>query len=195
LLVMAFGGQRKNGESFVTGELLAGGSGAGRGVDGVDAIEADVTNCMNLPAEAMELEAPIRINRWSLKTDSGGAGTWRGGLGQIKEFEVLDDVDGSLSFSHRGERHFVPAAGINGGGPGACARSWITRTDGTTEMIPSKVVTRLAPGDKLVIETAGAGGYGPPSERSRDALARDVADGKINPEAAGRDYGLAVAKS
>jgi len=195
LLVMAFGGQRKNGESFVTGELLAGGSGAGRGVDGVDAIEADVTNCMNLPAEAMELEAPIRINRWSLKTDSGGAGTWRGGLGQIKEFEVLDDVDGSLSFSHRGERHFVPAAGMNGGGPGACARSWITRTDGTTEMIPSKVVTRLAPGDKLVIETAGAGGYGPPSERSRDALARDVADGKINPEAAGRDYGLAVAKS
>jgi len=106
LLVMAFGGQRKNGESFVTGDLLAGGSGAGRGFDGIDAIESDVTNCMNLPAEAMELEAPIRVNRWSLKTDSGGPGTWRGGLGQIKEFEVLDDVEGSISFSHRGERHF-----------------------------------------------------------------------------------------
>ena len=84
---------------------------------------------------------------------------------------------------------------MNGGGPGACARSWITRAGGTTETIPSKVVTRLAPGDKLVIETAGAGGYGPPSERSQDALARDAADGKVSPEAAVRDYGIAVAKS
>ncbi len=194
LLVMAFGGQRRNGESFVTGELLAGGSGAGSGFDGVDAIESDVTNCMNLPAEAMELEAPIRINRWSLKTDSGGCGAWRGGLGQIKEFEVLDDVEGSLSFSHRGERHFLPAAGMSGGGPGACARSWITRKDGTEETIPSKVVTRLAPGDKLVIETAGGGGYGTPAERNRTALEGDVANGKVSREAAGRDYGRPVAK-
>ena len=189
LLVMAFGGQRKNGESFVTGDLLAGGSGAGRGFDGIDAIESDVTNCMNLPAEAMELEAPIRVNRWSLKTDSGGAGTWRGGLGQIKEFEVLDDVEDSLSFSHRGERHFVPAAGVNGGGSGALARSWITRKDGTTETIQSKIVTRMAPGDKLVIETAGAGGYGPPEERDRQAVERDVLDGKISREAAESVYG------
>ncbi len=180
LLVMAFGGQRKSGESFVTGELLAGGSGAGNGSDGVDAVEADVTNCMNLPAEAMELEAPIRINRWSLKRDSGGAGTWRGGLGQIKEFEILDDVEGALSFSHRGERHFLPASGMNGGEPGACARSWITRADGSTEIIPSKVVTRLAPGDRLVIETAGAGGYGPPAARDPEAVRRDIADGKVS---------------
>ena len=189
LLVMAFGGQRKNGESFVTGDLLAGGSGAGRGFDGIDAIESDVTNCMNLPAEAMELEAPIRVNRWSLKTDSGGAGTWRGGLGQIKEFEVLDDVEDSLSFSHRGERHFVPAAGVNGGESGALARSWITRKDGTTETIQSKIVTRLAPGDKLIIETAGAGGYGPPEERDPHAVERDVLDGKISREAAESIYG------
>jgi len=50
---------------------------------------------------------------------------------------------------------------VNGGGPGALARSWIVRKDGTTETIQSKVVTRLAPGDKVVIETAGGGGYGP----------------------------------
>lgn len=195
LLVMAFGGQRKNGESFVTGELLAGGSGAGNGFDGIDAVESDVTNCMNLPAEAMELEAPIRINRWSLRADSGGPGTWRGGLGQIKEFEVLEDVENGLSFSHRGERHFVAAAGAKGGGAGACARSWITRKDGTDEMIPSKVVTRLWPGDRLVIETAGAGGYGPPAERERAAVARDVADGKVSMEAAERIYGAGLTKS
>ncbi len=180
LLVMAFGGQRRDGSAFVTGELLSGGSGAGNGFDGVDAIETDATNCMNLPAEAMELEAPIRINRWCLRTDSGGAGTWRGGLGQVKEFEVLDDVEGTLAFSHRGERHFVPADGMKGGRAGACARSWIERGDGTTEVIPSKLVTRLAPGDRLVIETAGAGGYGEPSQRAAAAVTTDIADGKVS---------------
>jgi N-methylhydantoinase B len=180
LLVMAFGGQRKDGSAFVTGELLSGGSGAGNGFDGVDAIETDATNCMNLPAEAMELEAPIRINRWCLRADSGGAGTWRGGLGQIKEFEVLDDVEGTLSFSHRGERHFVPAEGMNGGLAGACARSWIARRNGTSEVIPSKLVTRLAPGDRLVIETAGAGGYGEPGRRAAEAVRADIADGKVS---------------
>jgi N-methylhydantoinase B/oxoprolinase/acetone carboxylase alpha subunit len=180
LLVMAFGGQRKDGTPFVTGELLSGGSGAGNGFDGVDAIETDATNCMNLPAEAMELEAPIRINRWCLKTDSGGPGTWRGGLGQIKEFEVLDDVEGTLSFSHRGERHFVAAQGMSGGGAGACARSWITRRDGATEVIASKLVTRLAPGDRLVIETAGGGGYGEPARRDAGAVMSDLADGKVS---------------
>jgi N-methylhydantoinase B len=188
LLVMAFGGQRRDGSTFVTGELLSGGSGAGNGFDGVDAIETDATNCMNLPAEAMELEAPIRINRWSLKPDSGGAGAWRGGLGQIKEFEVLGDVDGSISFSHRGERHFVPADGMNGGRSGACARSWITRADGRTEIIQSKLVTRLAPGERLVIETAGAGGYGPPETRTEDGVKADVANGKITVEAATTVY-------
>jgi N-methylhydantoinase B len=186
LLVMAFGGQRKDGTPFVTGELLSGGSGAGNGFDGVDAIETDATNCMNLPAEAMELEAPIRINRWCLNADSGGPGTWRGGLGQIKEFEVLEDVEGTLSFSHRGERHFVPAPGMRGGGAGACARSWITRRDGTTEVIASKVVTRLAPGDRLVIETAGAGGYGDPTRRRAEAVIGDVADGKVSAQPGAR---------
>lgn len=188
LLVMAFGGLRKDGTPFVTGELLAGGSGAGNGFDGVDAVETDATNCMNLPAEAMELEAPIRINRWSLNTDSGGAGTWRGGLGQLKEFEVLADVEDSISFSHRGERHFQPAAGMAGGASGACARSWITRADGREEVIQSKIVTRLAPGDRLVIATAGAGGYGPPEGRDRERLGEDVADGKVGQVAATKAY-------
>lgn len=179
LLVMAFGGRTKSGENFVTGELLAGGSGAGNGFDGVDAIETDATNCMNLPAEAMELEAPIRVNRWTLRAGSGGDGTWRGGLGQVKEYEVLDDVDGALSFSHRGERHFVPAAGAAGGAAGAPAKSWITRRDGSSVTIHSKIVTQLSPGDKLVIETAGAGGFGPPAARSAEARRADMADGKL----------------
>jgi N-methylhydantoinase B len=188
LLVMAWGGQRRDGTAFVTGELLAGGAGGGRGFDGVDAIETDATNCMNLPAEAMELEAPIRIRRWELVRDSGGAGTNRGGLGQLKEYEVLDDVAGTMSFSHRGERHFVAASGLDGGAPGGMARSWIDRKNGQAEVIPSKIVTRLMPGDRVTISTAGGGGYGPPEARPASEIERDIADGKISQETARTTY-------
>lgn len=179
LLVMAWGGQRRNGQPFVTGELLAGGAGAGNGFDGVDAIETDATNCMNLPVEAMELDAPIRVRRWQLVRGSGGAGRFRGGLGQLKEYEVLDDLAGSMSYSHRGERHFTAAAGLAGGESGGMAHSVITRADGTSEVIPSKVVTRLGVGDSVVISTAGGGGYGEPAARDPDAVAKDLANGKV----------------
>ena len=121
LVVMAFGGQRRDGSGFVTGDLLAGGSGAAPDRDGVDAIETDATNCMSVPAEAMELEAPIRVRRCELRRDTGGAGAFRGGLGLVKEFEILDDVRGPVSFSHRGERHFHPAGGARGGSSGGLA--------------------------------------------------------------------------
>ena len=188
LLVMAWGGRRRDGASFVTGELLAGGAGAGQGRDGVDAIETDASNCMNLPVEAMELDAPIRVRRWQLVPDSGGAGTFRGGLGQLKEYEILDDLTGTMSYSHRGERHFVAAQGAHGGGAGALARSWIVRGDGREEIIPSKIVTRVAPGDRIVVTTAGGGGYGAPDERATDRLAEDVANGKVGDEAAANRY-------
>jgi N-methylhydantoinase B len=167
LLVMAFGGHWADGSPFVTGELLAGGSGAGLGYDGVDAIETDATNCMNLPAEAMELEAPIRVRRWAVRRGSGGEGRFRGGRGQVKEYEVLPAILGTLTFSHRGERHAVPAQGLAGGGPGACAVSTIHRADGTVETIASKRVTTLSPGDRVVVETAGGGGWGRPEKGGR----------------------------
>lgn len=176
---MAWGGQRRDGRPFVTGELLAGGAGAGNGFDGVDAIETDATNCMNLPVEAMELDAPIRVLRWELVPGSGGDGAFLGGRGQLKEYEVLDDVAGTISYSHRGERHFVAADGLAGGKSGALARSWITRAGGQEEVIPSKIVTHLAPGDRVVITTAGGGGYGLPEARDPDSARRDIADGKV----------------
>lgn len=183
LLVMAWGGQNRAGKSFVTGELLSGGAGAGPGFDGVDAIETDATNCMNLPVEAMELDAPIRVRRWQLVPDSGGAGTYRGGLGQLKEYEILDDIAGTISYSHRGERHFMAADGLAGGAPGAMAHSVITRADGRQETIPSKTVTRLGPGDRVVIATPGGGGFGDPAKRDTAATVRDIADGKVTSKA------------
>jgi len=190
LLVMAFGGHWQGGRPFVTGELLAGGSGAGQGFDGIGAIETDATNCMNLPAEAMELEAPIRVLRWELRRDSGGAGRFRGGQGQEKEFEILATAEGPVSFTHRGERHFVAAQGLEGGGAGACAQSVIRRAAGGEEPIASKRVTELAAGDRVVIGTAGGAGWGPPAARDRAQVAADLADGRIGAAAAAADHGL-----
>ena len=185
LLVLAFGGARPDGTRYVTGELVAGGSGASSGKDGVDVIETDATNCMNQPAEALELDAPIRVNQVALRRDSGGAGAKRGGLGIIREYEILH---GEVRFTHRGERHFIAPKGRAGGQHGAMARTAIHRTDGTEEIVPSKLVTTLHAGDRVVFETAGGGGYGNPAQRPAEQVRLDVADGKIS-SAGAETYG------
>jgi N-methylhydantoinase B len=184
MVALMFGGRYRDGSAYVMGELIAGGSGAGPHSDGVDVIETDVTNCMNQPVEAMEMDTPIRVHRLALRTDSGGAGTQRGGLGIIKEYEILD---GEVSFTYRGERHFFAPQGAHGGGEGGKAHAVITRAGGAEEIIPSKAMAMLKRGDRVVVETAGGAGNGAPSARNRDALAVDVADGKVS---AGRAQAL-----
>ena len=177
LHVLAFGGTREDGSRYVVGELIASGSGASRGKDGVDVIETDGSNCMNLPVEALEMDVPIRIRRSELRPDSGGRGEFRGGLGISREYEVLA---GEVVFTHRGERHRRPARGAAGGGPGACAHSVIRRAGGAEEIIPSKTLVRLQRGDRVEVNTAGGGGFGDPAARAADRLAADVAGGKIS---------------
>jgi N-methylhydantoinase B len=141
---------------------------------------------MNLPAEAIEMEAPVRLHRVELRRDSGGAGEYRGGLGVVREYEILAD---GVSFTHRGERHFSTAAGLDGGKAGASARSVIRRKDGTEELIPSKVLTVLNTGDRVIVQTPGGGGYGDPKRRS--SIADDIANGKVSVEAVRSLYGTA----
>jgi N-methylhydantoinase B len=176
LVVLAFGGHQ-NGQPYVTGELIAGGSGAGPHSDGVDVIETDVTNCMNLPVEAMEMDTPIRVHQVALRQDSGGAGRHRGGLGLVKEYEILD---GEVAFTYRGERHFFAPQGAQGGGEGAKAHATIKRVDGGEEVIPSKMMTTLRRGDRVIIQTAGGGGNGPARARDPGAIDIDIADGKVS---------------
>lgn len=189
LLALAFGGRLPNGQQYVTGELIAGGSGGNLLADGADVVDTDASNCMNLPAEAMEMEAPIRVNRVSLRQDSGGAGKFRGGLGLIKEFELLGD---SAVFTHRGERHYCAASGSMSGQSGACEETVILRVNGTEEVVPSKMVVTLYKGDKVIVKTPGGGGYGCPTERDKALVQQDIANGRISVEAATETYGLEV---
>jgi N-methylhydantoinase B len=177
ILIMHFGGTRSDGSRYVTSQLLVAGSGAGPESDGVDVIETDASNCMNVPAEALMMEAPIRVHRAALNTDSGGVGRHRGGLGGIYEYEILD---GEATVTYRAERHFCQAAGYAGGGPGGFASATIRRASGAEEKIPSKIVTRLAKGDRLVIRTAGGGGRGDPRLRDPATVELDLANGKIS---------------
>ena len=175
MLLLAFGGTRPDRSRYVIGELIASGSGASDGMDGVDVIETDGTNCMNLPVEALEMDAPIRVHRTEIRSGSGGQGAFRGGLGLVREYEILS---GEVVFTHRGERHVYPARGRLGGGSGAQARSVIRRADGTEQVINSKTVERLGPGDRVLVETAGGGGYGDPETRGSEENAADMADRK-----------------
>jgi N-methylhydantoinase B len=187
LHVLMFGGQWANGKRFVVGEFTAGGSGGGPRKDGVDVIETDGSNCMNLPVEVLELEAPIRVHRMALRPDSGGAGRYRGGLGCVREFEFLE---GEVVLTHRGERHFHPAQGSQGGGHGACSVSRIVHGDGAEDVVRSKLLTTVKAGDRLIVETAGGGGYGNPLEREREAVIEDVRNGKVSDVAARQLYGF-----
>ena len=179
MLMVAFGGRTAADRPSVIGDLVAGGSGASSQRDGIDVIETDATNCMNLPAEAIEMEAPIRLNRVALAADSGGRGARRGGLGTVREYEMLTD---DISFTHRGERHYSRARGASGGGDGACAHSVIVRADGRTEVIPSKIVSRLHRGDRVLVQTAGGGGHGDERDRDPHRVALDLEDGKVTGE-------------
>ena len=175
LLILSFGGQREDGTTFVVGDLIASGSGASGLGDGVDMIETDATNCMNLPVEALELDAPIRVRHFALAPGSGGGGQYRGGLGCRREYEIMT---GEVTVTYRGERHDHAAQGSMGGEPGARASAVIHRAAGGEEAIPSKQVTVLYPGDRLCVQTAGGGGYGPPEKRNPRAVSADLASGK-----------------
>lgn len=186
-LMLVFAGQRTDGTRFIVSELVAAGTGASGESDGVDCLQTDGTNSMNLPIEALGVESPVRVVRFGLRTDSGGPGRRRGGLGVVREYEFLAD---GIQLTYRGERHFTEARGSCGGGAGARACATIVRPDGTCESIPSKCVTFVSRGDRLTVETAGGAGFGDARLRARDDVRADLANRKIGATAAREVYGL-----
>ena len=191
LLVMALGGRDpETGRPFVASELAAGGMGARPDKDGIDVIETDVTNCMNIPVESVEMSFPVRVPQARLWMDSGGAGQFRGGLGLIKVFEA---TTADVMISHRGERFVSSPWGLHGGRPGRSARAFILRRDGSREELPSKQMIMLHAGDQLWEYIAGGAGYGDPLERDPARVLADVQDGKVSLESARDVYGVVLA--
>jgi N-methylhydantoinase B len=138
-------------EDVVYYETIAGGQGACSDADGPSAVHVAMSNTLNTPVEALELEFPLRIVQYALRRGSGGRGAHLGGDGVIREFEALAPLDYSLITERR--RH--APAGAQGGLPGARGRNLL---DG--EELPAKASGRLDPGQRLRIETPGGGGYG-----------------------------------
>jgi N-methylhydantoinase B len=134
------------------------------------------------------LRYPLLIERYELIPDSGGVGKFRGGLGLRKEIRYLS---GTGYFTNRSDAQKFPALGVLGGGPGRPSAHSLVRADGAVERLPSKITNvTIAAGDLMVLETAGGGGYGEPSERDRRRVEDDLLDGKISPEVARDIYGF-----
>jgi N-methylhydantoinase B/oxoprolinase/acetone carboxylase alpha subunit len=173
------------------------GWGGRRTTDGNSAQNVPHGNCPNTPIEVFETRFPFRHVRYSLRPDSGGAGRQRGGLGILRELEVVAD---EITVSALYERMKVAPWGIFGGYEGKRTELLILRA-GDREWIPlgkafgtaslSKFTNiRLRRGDRVLIKTPGGGGYGPPEERDRAAVRRDLEEGWITHEAAVGVYGL-----
>ena len=187
---VSFAGMRPGSrERFGLSDLVAGGGGARPAFDGIEAVDTDVSNCMNVPAEAIEAAFPLRVLHYRLRRDGGGPGRQRGGAGVERAIVV---TEGEITASYRSERHFTSPWGVFGGRAGARWRTWVARADGRTDEIASKGRILLRPGDALCLATGGGGGYGPAWERDPRFVLDDVRDGKLSREAASHDYGVAV---
>ncbi|MGZ4276756.1 MAG: hydantoinase B/oxoprolinase family protein [Solirubrobacteraceae bacterium] len=138
-------------EAWTYYETLGGGQGACADADGPSGVHVAMSNTLNTPVEALELEFPLRVARYEVRRGSGGAGAHRGGDGVVRELEALADMDYSLLTERR--RH--APRGAAGGGPGARGRNLL---DG--EELAPKASGRLRAGQRLRLETPGGGGFG-----------------------------------
>ena len=181
------GNDPRSGNGYLYLETLGGGMGARVFKDGKDGVQVHITNTSNLPVEAIEQEYPLRVEEYSLVEDSGGAGRYRGGMGLRR---VVRPVDHDCIFNGVGERFRHRPWGVFGGEPGASGRFALRDSGGGETKLPDKCGEhRLARTEAVVIETPGAGGYGPPAERDPELVAVDRDSRKFTDEYIARNYG------
>lgn len=191
-----FGGEDPNlercklyGRNFVSaGDLNPGGMGARPDKDGVNSIRVHIGNAGTQSIEYTESTAPVFIEAWNLVADSGGAGKFRGGLTVKRVYQVQYDEATCNVGSERGQ---YPPLGLFGGHPGCLFECKIEKTDGTIESVPPKGKTRIVhKNDRVLINSAGAGGYGDPLERNLEAVLNDVLDGYVTINKLQESYGV-----
>ncbi len=172
----------RDGKHFSFTWFSAGGTGALDGQDGLSAT-AYPSGIAGVPVEVIETLAPVVVRRRELIPDSGGAGKYRGGLGQRMEFEVMTEEP--YLFSGLYERTRNPAPGLSGGCAGAVGRI----RSSTGRPLQPKVRRFLQPEERVTVDIPGGGGFGPPEARDPERLAADVREGYVSAEAAADLYG------
>ena len=189
--VITFGGvDPRNGRRYVSYETIKGGFGARPTKDGINTVASGISNTMNTPIEVLEMAFPLRVERYAINPDSGGAGRYRGGCGAVRTWTLTAGADavGTLCM----ERMTSAPFGLLGGTAGAAAEVTLTTPDGVVRSLPSKGAFLAPAGSVIDMITPGSGGFGPVAKRDQQAIGRDLADGYVSPEAARRDYGVAA---
>jgi N-methylhydantoinase B len=175
------------GQQFVQYEIFGGGAGAASFRDGISGTSINHSNTRIASIEIVETEFPVRAREFRLLADSGGAGRFRGGLGFVREYEILAE---EARFSVRAGKHLKPARGVEGGGdgrPGACIVNPGTERE---RALPSRYADlRLLRGDVVRLETPGGGGFGRLEEREAALIERDLVEGFVTPEGMRRSQG------
>jgi 5-oxoprolinase (ATP-hydrolysing) len=146
-------------------ETVASGSGAGEGFPGAPVVQTHMTNSRLTDPEVLEWRLPVRLDEFAVRPGSGGAGRWRGGDGAVRRIRFREPMTVSTLSQHRK----VPPYGMAGGEPGALGANRVERADGTVTALGGSDSADVGPGDVLVIETPGGGGYGPPSSHPHQA--------------------------
>lgn len=179
---MVFSGiNPRTGRFYVYGESIGGGLGGTCDTDGLDGVQAHITNTSNLPVESLEAEYPLTVLRYELVDGSAGAGEHRGGMGIRREIRAdHDDCHAELETSRIRSRPW----GLFGGTPGASSR---IEVGGETV---DRVQITLGAGESASMFTAGGGGYGDPRSRPLEDIRKDVREGRLTADDARRLYGV-----
>lgn len=182
--------QRQGPRFRVLSEVLGAGVGALHDQDGADGMIMHLTNGMNTPVEAVEIEFPfLEILEYRLVPDSGGPGEFRGGMGMERRYRILAD---DINFGLHSDRHRHGAPGLFGGQSGQPGACYVERR-GERMVLGSKVLTTLHRGDLVTVRSGGGAGYGPPEARERERIRRDLEEGRITADAARHQYGYSDA--
>jgi N-methylhydantoinase B len=184
----SFFGFRPDGSRFLLMNIFGGGWGGRPDEDGesasVSVCQGDVRNT---PVELQEIKYPVLVDRHALRSDSGGAGRFRGGLGLEVTYRMLQPCKANINC----ERTLDPPWGLFGGKSAATNAAIIHRAAGGPEEVVYKATEiEIGAGDSVTFLTAGGGGYGDPHERTRADVARDLTAGIVSPQAASNDYGI-----
>lgn len=187
--LMRLGGKNSAGQPFLCVDLVMGTWGARAERDGIDGLSNPVANHTNTPVELIESRYPVRVESHALVPDSGGPGKFRGGLAIERSWRYLGPDEGFMR--SRGDRHRFPPYGLEGGGHGAPSALFLQRAGEGEVEIPLKGIVALRRGDVVRLRIAGGGGWGDPTERDRDRVARDLREGKVSATAARENYQFA----